>query len=175
MPSTRVWKFAQVPMLSLIAPCGGFVTDNDVRVDETFPVPAHLMTPRASYAVLRTRGDSMRGRIPAGSVCLMKRVEGGGYEGKIVLARRIADGDISWTLKYWVDLDGIVSLRPTNPEYPAMPVEDDGYAPVMEFVCVLPRVDDFHLPARTSTALALLCARCGSAMSEFGCLCSTSV
>jgi SOS-response transcriptional repressor LexA len=123
------------PLYSLRAAAGRFGQDMEVEAEDWVRLPAGVHPSRDLYAAHVT-GHSMEPEIPDGSVALFRYQPAGSRQGKRVLVwRRAASAEGGeFTIKVYeshkrATEDGWqhtrIRLKPLNPDYPVLELDDD--------------------------------------------------
>jgi SOS-response transcriptional repressor LexA len=132
----QVVPFAtHAPLYSLRAAAGRFGEDMEVEAEDWVRLPAGVQPSRDLYAAHVT-GHSMEPEIPDGSVALFRYQPAGSRQGKRVLVwRRAASAEGGeFTIKVYESQkrateDGWqhtrIRLKPLNPDYPVLELDDD--------------------------------------------------
>jgi len=143
---------SHVPLYSLRAAAGRFGEDMEVEPEDWVTLPAGVRPAPDLYAVHVT-GHSMEPEIPDGSVAVFRFAPSGSRQAKRVLVwRRGASGEGGeFTVKVYesardVTEDGWthtrIRLKPLNPDYPVLELEDDSEYRVMGELVGLLGVDE---------------------------------
>ena len=136
-----------LPLYSFKAACGPLVGGQEAEIEGWVKVEG-IGKLDATQFVVRTEGESMEGLIPHGAMCVMRKLGGGGLEGKTILVQRNDMGDPegggAYTIKKFTRKGKSVVLKARNPEYD-IPLEDEAeysqkYRAIAEFSKVLGRV-----------------------------------
>jgi SOS-response transcriptional repressor LexA len=141
-----------VPLRTMRAAAGGFGRDMaDDEIGEWVEVPPAVRRLTPDHFAVRIEGRSMEPDIPAGSLCLFRRYQGGSRAGKIVLVQRTATSESGGevTIKRYASAKREtgedswqheeIRMQPENPEYPEWALESEGedYRTIAEFIQVL--------------------------------------
>ena len=143
---------SHVPLYSLRAAAGRFGQEMEVEPEDWVALPAGVRPAPDLYAAHVT-GHSMEPEIPDGSVAVFRFSPAGSRQGKRVLVwRRGASGaGGEFTIKVYesaklVTEDGwehaSIRLKPLNPEYPVLELEDDSEYRVLGELVGLLGVDE---------------------------------
>ncbi len=137
-----------VPLYSLRAAAGRFGEDMEVEPEDWINVPEGLRATEEIYAVHVT-GHSMEPEIPDGSIAIFRALPAGSRNGKRVLVwRRAASAEGGeFTVKVYESqktviedgwLHNRIRLKPLNPDYPILELDDESeYRVLGELVTVL--------------------------------------
>jgi SOS-response transcriptional repressor LexA len=143
-----------VPLYSLRAAAGRFGQDMEVEPEGWAALPAGVRPSPDMYAVHVT-GRSMEPEVPDGSLALFRLNPAGSRQGKRVLVwrRGISDTGGEFTLKVYESRKRVseqgwehagITLRPLNPEFEPVELEDGGeYRVLGEYICTL-ALDDLN-------------------------------
>lgn len=139
-----------IPRYALRSAAGAFgepIADpNDIN--DWVEAPENLRLTKDMF-VCEVYGRSMEPLVASGSLCVFRKFGAGSREGKRVLVEDRSEANQRYTLKVyhsvkanradegWVHQS--IELSPLNPEFPVLNLEadQDRYAVVAEFVCVL--------------------------------------
>jgi SOS-response transcriptional repressor LexA len=147
-PAQVIPFVTHVPLYSLRAAAGRFGEDMEVEPQDWVKAPAGMRAAKDLYAVHVT-GRSMEPEIPDGSIAVFRFAPAGSRQGKRVLVwRRAASGeggeftvkvyesDKQMTEECWEH--SRIRLKPLNPEFPVLELEDDSeYRVLGELIGVL--------------------------------------
>ena len=143
---------SHVPLYSLRAAAGRFGQDMEVEPEDWVMLPAGVRPAPDLYAVHVT-GHSMEPEIPDGSVAVFRFSPAGSRQGKRVLVwRRGASGEGGeFTVKVYESEKRVSSeewghtrirLKPLNPDYPVLELEDESEYRVMGELVGLLGIDE---------------------------------
>jgi SOS-response transcriptional repressor LexA len=137
-----------VPLYSLRAAAGLFGRDMEVEPEDWVGIPSGVRAGPEIYAVHVT-GHSMEPEIPDGCIAIFRALPAGSRNGKRVLVwRRGVSGDGGeFTVKVYESVKTVteegwehsrIRLKPLNPDYPVLELDDDTEYRVMgELAAVL--------------------------------------
>ncbi len=141
-----------IPLYSLRAAAGRFGEDMEVEPEDRVPPPAGVK-PAADLFAVHVVGHSMEPDVPDGSVAVFRYAPAGSRQGKRVLVWRrgaSAEGG-EFTLKVYesekaAGEDGWrhtrIRLKPLNPAFPVLDLEDDSEYRVLGELVALAAIDD---------------------------------
>lgn len=133
-----------LPVYSLRAVCGPLADGEEVKAEGWIKVEGHGKLDSTQF-VVRTEGLSMEGLIHEGAMCIMRKLGGGGLEGKTILVQRNDASDPesggAYTIKKFTRKGKKVILKAKDPKYD-IPLKDDAeygqmYRAIAEFKKVL--------------------------------------
>ena len=129
-----------LPVYSLRAACGPLADGEEAEAEGWVKVEGHGKLDETQF-VVRTAGVSMEGLIPEGAMCIMRKLGGGGLEGKTILVQRNDASDLesggAYTIKKFTRQSKKVILKAKDPKYD-IPLKDDAeygqkYRAIAEF------------------------------------------
>ncbi len=148
IPAAPVPLPRRVPVYSLRAAAGRFGEDMEVEPDGWAEVPPEVRGSEDLYAA-RIAGRSMEPEVPDGALAVFRYRPGGSRQGKRVLVWRRAASAAGgeFTLKVYESEKAAeggawrherIRLKPLNPEYPVLELEDEReYAVLGELITLL--------------------------------------
>ncbi len=134
----------RLPVYSLTAACGPLAEGREVEPVGWAKVAGHGRLDETQF-VVKTEGVSMEGLIPDGAFVVLRKLGGGGLEGKTVLVQRNEasdpEGGGAYTIKTFTRKGGKVVLKARDPRYD-IELGDEAecekkYRVIAEFKCVL--------------------------------------
>ena len=125
-------KFREyLPVYSFKAACGPLAGGQEVEVEGWIKVEGHGKLDPTQF-VVRTEGVSMEGLIPEGAMCIMRKLGGGGLEGKTILVQRndVSDpeGGGAYTIKTFTRKGKKVVLKAKDSTYDILLKDDAEYS-----------------------------------------------
>jgi SOS-response transcriptional repressor LexA len=141
-----------IPLYSLRAAAGRFGQDMEVEPEERVAAPPGVRPGPDLYAV-HIVGHSMEPDIPDGAVAVFRYAPAGSRQGKRVLVwrRGASAGGGEFTIKVYESVKTVteegwqhtrIRLRPLNPEYPVLDLEDESEYRVLGELAGLLAIDE---------------------------------
>jgi SOS-response transcriptional repressor LexA len=142
----------EIPLYSLRAAAGRFGEDMEVETEDRVAAPPGVRPGPDVYAV-HIVGHSMEPGIPDGAVAVFRYSPAGSRQGKRVLVwrRAVSGGGGEFTIKVYESEKAVteegwqhtrIRLKPLNPEYPVLELEDESEYRVLGELAGLLAIDE---------------------------------